>query len=131
MRMWLRRILPLRCPSTLCPFSRAILNRPPFSASSVRPSTTNASSWDFVKVDILFLGDRPPYGVLAVSARSGPVDRAGSPGATVRGDRLAHAMELSERERAIIDFERSAWQLDGPKEAAIRAELGLSPTRYY
>ena len=40
-------------------------------------------------------------------------------------------MELSERERAIIDFERSAWQLEGPKEAAIRAELGLSPTRYY
>jgi len=40
-------------------------------------------------------------------------------------------MELSPRERAILDFERFAWQLPGPKEAAIRAQLDLSPTRYY
>jgi len=40
-------------------------------------------------------------------------------------------MELSPRERAILDFERSAWQVTGSKEAAIRSQLGISATRYY
>lgn len=40
-------------------------------------------------------------------------------------------MELSARARAVLDFERSWWRLPGPKEAAIRAYLGLSGTRYY
>ena len=40
-------------------------------------------------------------------------------------------MELTERERAILDFERGWWTRPGPKEAAIRAELGVSATRYY
>ena len=40
-------------------------------------------------------------------------------------------MELSDRDRAILDFERSWWQLVGPKEAAIREQLDLSGTRYY
>ncbi|MBW8825539.1 MAG: DUF3263 domain-containing protein [Acidobacteria bacterium] len=40
-------------------------------------------------------------------------------------------MGLSERDRRILDFERSWWQRDGTKQAAIRAELGLSATRYY
>ena len=40
-------------------------------------------------------------------------------------------MALSERERAILDFERTWWTEAGPKEAAIRARLDLSPTRYY
>lgn len=40
-------------------------------------------------------------------------------------------MELTERERAIIDFERTWWTRPGPKEAAIREELAISPTRYY
>jgi Protein of unknown function (DUF3263) len=40
-------------------------------------------------------------------------------------------MPLSSRERAILDFERTWWSLPGPKEQAIRAELELSPTRYY
>lgn len=40
-------------------------------------------------------------------------------------------MGLSERDRAILDFER-AWSFErGPKEEAIRAELGLSARRYY
>jgi Protein of unknown function (DUF3263) len=38
---------------------------------------------------------------------------------------------LSERECAILDFERMWWTEPGPKEAAIRARFGLSPTRYY
>lgn len=40
-------------------------------------------------------------------------------------------MGLSERERAILDFEGSWWTREGPKQEAIRATLGLSPTRYY
>ncbi len=40
-------------------------------------------------------------------------------------------MALSDRDRAILDFERSWWTQSGPKEEAIRSELGLSSTRYY
>jgi hypothetical protein len=40
-------------------------------------------------------------------------------------------MGLSDRDRAILDFERGWWTRPGPKEAAIRAELGFSSTRYY
>ena len=38
---------------------------------------------------------------------------------------------LSEREQAILDFERSWWMRDGSKEAAVKDELGLSSARYY
>jgi hypothetical protein len=40
-------------------------------------------------------------------------------------------MELTARDRAILDFERSCWQLPGRKERSIRARLGMSTTRYY
>jgi hypothetical protein len=40
-------------------------------------------------------------------------------------------MALSERDRAVLDFERSWWTHGGPKEVAIRERLALSPTRYY
>jgi hypothetical protein len=40
-------------------------------------------------------------------------------------------MAFSERDRAILDFERSWWAEPGPKVAAIRRRLDLSPTRYY
>ncbi len=40
-------------------------------------------------------------------------------------------MGLSERDRAILDFERTWWSEPGPKESGIRARFGLSPTRYY
>lgn len=39
-------------------------------------------------------------------------------------------MGLSERDRAILEFEGSWWTEPGPKEAAIRARLGLSASRY-
>ena len=38
---------------------------------------------------------------------------------------------LSDRDRAILDFERGWWQLPSTKGDAIRARLDLSPTRYY
>ena len=40
-------------------------------------------------------------------------------------------MPLSERDRAVLDLERSWWTLGGSKEDAIRTQLELSPTRYY
>jgi hypothetical protein len=39
-------------------------------------------------------------------------------------------MGLSERDRAILEFERSWWTRPGPKEVAIRDQMGMSPARY-
>jgi len=38
---------------------------------------------------------------------------------------------LTDRDRAILDFERTWWSEPGPKGAAIQARIGLSPARYY
>ncbi|MGH9138023.1 MAG: DUF3263 domain-containing protein [Acidimicrobiales bacterium] len=40
-------------------------------------------------------------------------------------------MPLTDRQRAILDFERTWWNEPGPKETALRARFDLSPTRYY
>lgn len=40
-------------------------------------------------------------------------------------------MRLSERDRAILDFERTWWREAGRKEALIRERFELSATRYY
>jgi hypothetical protein len=40
-------------------------------------------------------------------------------------------MGLTERDRAILDFERSWWREPGPKEQAIKDRFDLSSTRYY
>lgn len=39
--------------------------------------------------------------------------------------------ELSERDRQILEFEKSWWRFDGSKEEAVRELFGLSATRYY
>lgn len=39
--------------------------------------------------------------------------------------------DLTERDRAILDFERSWWAEPGSKETAIRERFELSATRYY
>ena len=39
-------------------------------------------------------------------------------------------MALSDRDRAVLEFEQTWWTTPGPKGAAIRARLGLSPARY-
>ncbi len=41
------------------------------------------------------------------------------------------AAGLSDRDRAILEFERTGWRNAGTKEQAIRTELGLSAARYY
>jgi hypothetical protein len=40
-------------------------------------------------------------------------------------------MPLTERDRSILDFERTWWNEPGPKEQAIRTRFELSATRYY
>ncbi|MET0859824.1 MAG: DUF3263 domain-containing protein [Microbacterium sp.] len=40
-------------------------------------------------------------------------------------------MPLNDRDRAILDFEGEWRRHAGAKEEAIRAELGISPARYY
>ncbi|HLI25167.1 MAG TPA: DUF3263 domain-containing protein [Acidimicrobiales bacterium] len=40
-------------------------------------------------------------------------------------------MALSERDQAILDFEREWWTHPGSKEESIRRHFSLSPTRYY
>lgn len=38
---------------------------------------------------------------------------------------------LSDRDRALLAFEAAATRHSGAKEEAIRAELGITPARYY
>ncbi|MEW1752013.1 DUF3263 domain-containing protein [Streptomyces angustmyceticus] len=38
---------------------------------------------------------------------------------------------LSARDEAVLAVERRSWPGPGPKERAIREQLGISPTRYY
>ncbi|MGH9156082.1 MAG: DUF3263 domain-containing protein [Acidimicrobiales bacterium] len=40
-------------------------------------------------------------------------------------------MALTSRGKAILDFERSWWTEDGPKEVAIKRQFALSSGRYY
>jgi Protein of unknown function (DUF3263) len=45
--------------------------------------------------------------------------------------RTARTVELDERSRAILDFEREAWSLTVPKHRAIRDRFGFSTARYH
>ncbi|MGV9194627.1 DUF3263 domain-containing protein [Microbacterium sp. MC2] len=40
-------------------------------------------------------------------------------------------MPLSDRDRALLDFEARWQRHDAEKEEAVRTELGLTPARYY
>ncbi len=40
-------------------------------------------------------------------------------------------MPITERDKAMLDFERGWWAETGPKEALIRERFELSATRYY
>jgi hypothetical protein len=39
--------------------------------------------------------------------------------------------ELTDQDRAILDFERGWWRFAGAKEQAIREQLGMKGTAYY
>jgi hypothetical protein len=44
---------------------------------------------------------------------------------------MDHSSPLDHRSRAILDFERSWWQMPGPKARGIRARFAMSAARYY
>ncbi|MDQ4005205.1 MAG: DUF3263 domain-containing protein [Actinomycetota bacterium] len=44
---------------------------------------------------------------------------------------MEERLDLDERSRAILEFERSWWQQPGSKEDAIRQHFRLSAARYY
>ncbi len=44
---------------------------------------------------------------------------------------LSHVGELTERDRAVLDFERQWWKYAGAKEQAVRDLFDMSATRYY
>ena len=46
-------------------------------------------------------------------------------------DAVRSREELSERDLALLDFERQWWKEPGSKEQALRERFGVSPTRYY
>lgn len=50
-------------------------------------------------------------------------------GAHVPGDE--NAPGLSDRDRAMLAFEREWWKLPGAKEAAVKERFGLTSTQYY
>src|SRR4051794_8279552 len=62
-----------------------------------------------------------------------PAPSAATRGSVYRGARPGRlsSMALSDRDRAILEFERTWWSEPGPKELAIRERFDLSTTRYY
>ena len=50
---------------------------------------------------------------------------------TARHTQPEPAQELSERDQAVLDFERQWWKYAGAKEQAIRDQFQMSATRYY
>ena len=38
---------------------------------------------------------------------------------------------FTDRDKAVLDFERSAWLIPGPKLDAIQEQLGMSASKYY
>jgi hypothetical protein len=62
-----------------------------------------------------------------------PMDaaRSASHDVVTTGSAAAAAEALTDRDRAILDFERQWWKYAGAKEQAIRDLFDMSATRYY
>ncbi|GAA3386580.1 DUF3263 domain-containing protein [Cryptosporangium minutisporangium] len=58
-------------------------------------------------------------------------ERATPPDADLTVAKEQEGSGLSDRERAILEFERQWWQYAGAKEQAIREQFSMSATRYY
>jgi len=66
----------------------------------------------------------PPTGTATPTDTAPPTDAAAKSPAE-------EAPALSERDRAVLAFEKQYWKYSGAKEQAIRDRFGLSATRYY
>src|SRR5213079_2262809 len=85
-------------------------------SSSDGQSTRLVSGWSWVRI--------PPRARAQRLHAGGCLIRRGQEG------RLADVAALSDRDRAILDFERSWWTEPGPKDIAIRDRFDLSAARY-
>jgi hypothetical protein len=56
---------------------------------------------------------------------------AGAPEATAAPETTPAHPGLSERDTAVLDFEKQWWKYAGAKEQAVRELFGLSATQYY
>jgi hypothetical protein len=59
------------------------------------------------------------------------MDSANAVGGPSPSSGPAAAAELSERDQAILDFERQWWKYAGAKEQAVKEKFAMSSTRYY
>jgi hypothetical protein len=59
------------------------------------------------------------------------MDSANAVGGPGTPSGLAAGEELSERDQAILDFERQWWKYAGAKEQAVKEKFAMSSTRYY
>ena len=59
------------------------------------------------------------------------MDSANALGGQSTPSGAAAGEELSERDRAILDFERQWWKYAGAKEQAVKEKFSMSSTRYY
>ena len=69
----------------------------------------------------------------SANAVGGPSSSSGLPEEAGAADRSSPPglAELSERDRAVLDFERQWWKYAGAKEQAVREKFAMSSTRYY
>jgi hypothetical protein len=59
-------------------------------------------------------------------------DQVGNPmGGTVEGTAEPQHLALTDRQRAMLDFERTWWQSDEPRDDLIRARFGVGTDEYY
>jgi len=65
------------------------------------------------------------------SARIGPEPQRQHQAASSEGSSQDPGTTLSERDHAVLAFERQWWKYPGKKEQAIRELFGMSATRYY
>ena len=59
------------------------------------------------------------------------MDSANAVGGQSTPSGVPDGAELSERDRAILDFERQWWKYAGAKEQAVKEKFAMSSTRYY
>ena len=59
------------------------------------------------------------------------MDSANAVGGPSTSPGIAAGEELSERDQAILDFERQWWKYAGAKEQAVKEKFAMSSTRYY
>ncbi|GEM_PF-990926 len=69
--------------------------------------------------------------VSAANETEGSISESDSTSDLAGGEDSPVAVELSNQDRAILDFESRLWKKTAVKERAIGVELGITPATYY